>query len=239
MVRSLPGPGTEPLIGLFLSRPGDLIVEMAGLHGFDFVVVDGEHGRFEERDYAPVLASIAGSGMIGMVRVSGHDAEELRRRLRDGADAVVVPHVATEEEARFFAEAVRAGSADPTRRAGFIALLESAAGAENAERILAVEGVDGAFIGPNDLSADLGTPGDYDGDAYRDAVERIERACAATGKLVGTVPLGEHTLARLRDRGHRLLVVGVDAWTVGDAVRELATEARIALGSADPIGSTP
>jgi len=110
-----------------------------------------------------------------------------------------------------------------------VLIIESALGVANVEDILAVEGVDGVFIGPSDLTADLGCAGDFSQPVYAQAVERIERAAAAQGKLLGTAPHPGYPLEALLARGHRLFVIGADMPLFCEAMSAQVAQAKSCL----------
>jgi 2-keto-3-deoxy-L-rhamnonate aldolase RhmA len=156
-----------------------------------------------------------------MVRIRGHDTQALTRYLDMGADAVLVPHVSTHEEAQTFAQAMQ-----HYPRASLVVVLESRRGAENAEAILATERVDAAVIGPVDLSTDLGCKGEFANPLYAEAFARIEDAAVKTGKALGTIPHGSFSLDVLRARGHRLLILGTDRALLREAMAAQTARAR-------------
>src|ERR1700722_14919629 len=158
------------LIGLLQTHPNFALAEMAGMCGYDFLLLDGEHGVFGESDYLPTLRAIATTRALAIVRLGNHDTQALGRYLDMGADAILVPNVSTAEQARNLVRAMAyppagtdlVGRVQTPRGGGggsLMVIIESALGASNAEEILGVEDVDGVIIGPSDLTADLGWPG--------------------------------------------------------------------------------
>jgi len=226
--------------------------EIAGICGYDFILLDGEHGVFSEGDYLHTLQVLASTDALALIRLAKHDLPAVGRYLDMGADGIVVPNVSTAEQARALARAMlypphgtRGLALDRVTRYGLdldaylsaprgnaclIVIIESALGVANAEDILAVDGVDGAIIGPFDLSADLGCAGDFSQPAHIDAVKRIERAASACGKILGTAPHPGNPLEALVARGHRLLLLDGDITLVREAMSTQVTQARAALG---------
>jgi 2-keto-3-deoxy-L-rhamnonate aldolase RhmA len=216
----------EVLAGLLQEWPNPLLVELAGACGYDFLIVDGQHGVFSQREFvAGLKALVASKQVLAMVRLARHDVPTLRQCLELGADAIVVPRVSTPDEARAL---VRAMGAD--RETSLIVILESVPGATNAAEILAVEGVDGAFVGPINLSTDLNCPRNYAHPSYGEALARIERAAAAMGKVLGTVPNGGYPVEVLRPRGHRLFILGSDRGLLCEAMNARTAKIK-AFGS--------
>jgi 2-keto-3-deoxy-L-rhamnonate aldolase RhmA len=241
----------KALIGLIQTRPYPELAELAGLCGYDFLLLDDEHGLFTWRDHAHMLQAVAGLDIAVMARLSSPDDTRAVGCFMDlGVDGVVAPHVSTVQEAEALAKATVyppagtrgfgatahratrygmdiAAHRNATRaNVSLLVMIESALGVANAREILAVEGVDGVIVGPADLSAALGAPGDFARPAYREALELIERAAAASGKLVGTVPHEGYALDTLYARGHRILFVGVDVPLIREAMRAQVEKAK-------------
>jgi 4-hydroxy-2-oxoheptanedioate aldolase len=238
------------LIGVLQTRPSREIADLATQCGYDFVLMDCEHGLFCETDCLEMLPILACRDTLALVRVRDHDPKTVGRLLDIGVDAVVVPQVSTAEEANTLARAVRyppdgtrsfgaslhrstryglAGPmGDPVaeRRPRLLIMIESANGVRNVDEIVAVEGVDGVIIGPWDLTASLGKLGDFSPPAYLEATSRIERAVVARNKLLGTASSPEGPLEALAARGYRLLIVGADISLVRDAMVAQVSQAR-------------
>jgi 4-hydroxy-2-oxoheptanedioate aldolase len=238
------------LIGFLQTHPNPLLAEIAGMCGYDFLLMDGEHGVFSEMDYLHTLQAIAGWDILGMVRLREHDAKAVGRYLDMGVDVIVAPNVTSEEQARAL---VRAMSYPPSGTRGFgaslhratrygvdmachleapreaaalLVIIESALGVANVEDIVAVEGVDGVIVGPFDLTAELGALGEFASPAYTQAIARIERAATTRGKLVGTVPHPGNSLEALLSRGHRVFIVGADMPLVREAMSATLAKAK-------------
>jgi 2-keto-3-deoxy-L-rhamnonate aldolase RhmA len=223
---------------------------MAGMCGYDFVVLDGEHGLFSESDYLQAHQALAGTDAFAMVRVPGHEPQAIGRHLDIGADAIIVPNVTTPEEANSLVRAMqypplgtrgfgaaahrvtRYGSdlaghlKDPRGDACLIVMIESASGVANADEIVAIEGVDGVLIGPSDLTAGLGDLGDFANPEYAAALARIERAASERGKFMGTAPHPGYPIDVLIARGYRLLIAGSDVSLIREAMGEQLARAR-------------
>lgn len=232
----------EALIGLLQSHSNVVLSELAGLCGYDFLFLDCEHGLFSDKELAQTIQVLCSSDIAALVRVDGHDVKAVGRCLDMGADGIIVPDVTSADEAEALVRAMRypplgtrgSGAAshrstrygmdladhikDPRGGALLIVIIESALGVQNAREILSVNGVDGAFVGPADLSASLGSPGDYSTPAYLDSITRIERAAAATGKVLGTGAHPGHPLEALLERGHRLIIAGGDVALIREAM---------------------
>jgi 4-hydroxy-2-oxoheptanedioate aldolase len=241
------------LMGLLQAHPNPVLTEMAGMCGYDFLLLDGEHGVFSERDHLQTLQASASTDLFTLVRLADHHPQSVGRYLDMGADGIVVPNVSTAEQARMMVRATdyppvgTRGIGAPLHRATrygmdlaahlmapregvtLLVIIESALGVNNVEDILAVDGVEGAIIGPSDLSADLDCAGDFSQPRYTQAIERIERAATARGKAFGTVPHPGFPLEALVTRGHRLLLLGADMSLIREAMSAQLAKARACL----------
>jgi 2-keto-3-deoxy-L-rhamnonate aldolase RhmA len=184
------------------------------------------------------------------VRVAANDPVLVKQALELGADGVQIPMVSTAADAE---AAVRAAKYPPAGRRGaglgraagygrdlsaylrdanrstaVLAMIETAAGVENAAEIAAVEGVDGIVVGPLDLSGDLGVLGEMSHPAVEGAFERVIDAAGAAGKKVG-VTTGHEDVARWRARGCGLFLCFVDVIGLGAAARAALEATRAAL----------
>jgi 2-keto-3-deoxy-L-rhamnonate aldolase RhmA len=200
------------MLGIRISRTTD-IVRIAASTGHTAIMVDLEHSAMSV-DAATAMCAAAGDlGLTALVRVPEHEYGMIGRLLDGGADGIVVARVESAEQAQQVSEALRfpprghrsqltmvpqfgmkptaARVLNPAldERAILKILIESPAGVDNADAIAAVPGVDILGIGANDLTAELGIPGQYDSPIFRSAVERVAEAARKHGKplMVGGV----------------------------------------------------
>ena len=167
---------TGPILGAFCGIPSPPLVEILGLGGFDFVIIDTEHGVFDLERIEDCLRSATSVGMFCMVRVPELNPHFIQAALDMGANGVQVPQVETADEARkaveysHFPPLGTRGFSSTTRAAGYgfhpriqfiekarqntviCIQIESRTGVENLGEILKIPGVDIVFIGPSDLS---------------------------------------------------------------------------------------
>jgi 4-hydroxy-2-oxoheptanedioate aldolase len=238
------------LIGLMQTHPNLALTELAGMCGYDFLILDAEHGVLSETDFLHACAIARATNLIPMVRLVGCDSHAVGRYLDMGAEAIIAPNVVDAAQAQrlvramqypplgtrgFGAPAHRGASyginleahlKNPRGGSHLIVMIESRQGVQNVEDILAVDGVDGVFVGPFDLSADLGCAGDFASPLYAEALDRIERAATARGKVLGTGPHPGNLFDALLARGHRLLLIGADMPLIRDAMRAQVSAAR-------------
>ncbi len=200
----------KPLRGLFNGLPSPAIVEMCAYAGFDFIILDNEHGSADFGTTEHMLRAARAAGIVPVVRCFEHD---LPRVLDMGASAVQVPMVESAAQARRLADLIhypplgRRGSAFSTRAAGygafggaghtqrsnegiaFIAMIETPEAIAAAAEIAAVDGVDAVFIGPDDLAHAMGHGSDWNAEPVQRAIEQGLRAIAAAGKCAGIIAL--------------------------------------------------
>jgi 4-hydroxy-2-oxoheptanedioate aldolase len=196
----------KPALGAAVGLGSPLAAEMFSLEGFDFVMVDCQHGLWDETSAAAAFHHICLGPAIPMARVRQNDFAAIGQLLDRGALGIVVPLVNSPKDAQAAAYAMRyppqggrsmgpAGArmhgADYLERANdevFLAVqIESIQAVEHAEEIMAVEGVDGCWIGPADLAASMGVdPTTPEGaKAREEAILRVLEACRKTNKISG------------------------------------------------------
>ena len=197
-------------LGTFSAIGSPLAVESLRYTGLDYVIVDTEHSPVGIESAAAQIAAAQGAGLTALARANEISRTAVLRLLDVGAQGVVVPCVETVEEVR---ELVRYAKFAPLGNRGFCptrdggwgyaahatsipaymetcnreALLlpqcETVGCLEHIDEIVALEGVDGIFVGPFDLSIALGYPGEFDAPAVREAIARVQAACRRHGKL--------------------------------------------------------
>ena len=221
----------EPLYGAWSSLPSPLSVRLLAAAGFDYVVVDLQHGGATEHDLPGLTSAIrlAGATPIGRVR-HAHPAD-IGRALDLGCEGVIVPNVNSAAQAREAAGACRyppvgyrSGGGAMTGGEPFcIIMVESTQALAELEATLAEDGVDGVYVGPRDLSYSLGCELDPDDPVLKPALEQIRSAAAAAGKPVGIHATDGPTGRRYRGEGCSLITVASDALAVSrGAAAELA-----------------
>lgn len=245
----------EAQIGLWLGLADPTSAELCGGAGFDWLLIDGEHGPNDIPLIAAQLRALSGSPSHAVVRPSVGDAALIKQLLDIGAQTILVPMVERAAEARELVRAVRyppdgirGVGAALARASGYgrvtdylttandqICLLlqvESKAGFDNIEEIAGVEGVDGVFIGPADLAADLGYLGNPSHPEVQKiveaAIERVLRVGKAAGILTSARPLA-----------HRYLELGASFVAVGSDVGLLAGATTALMAVFRPGDRTP
>lgn len=174
-LKQLAAAGT-PAINAWLSSDSTYIAEVLGHCGFDAVTVDLQHGQFGMDALPSLLQAISATPAMPWVRSSGNNLAEINKLLDMGAYGIICPMIETAEQAQGLVDATRYaplgrrsfgpargllyGGSDYLNNANdtilVLAMIETPTGLENADKILQVPGLDGIYIGPNDLALSLG-----------------------------------------------------------------------------------
>jgi 2-keto-3-deoxy-L-rhamnonate aldolase RhmA len=237
----------ETTLGTFLNLGSPVAAELCGEAGFDWLILDMEHGALTEAGLLQMLHAVAATPAEAVVRVEEGTRLRIGRALDFGARALMVPRVDTPEQAGQAVRFVRyppsgtRGVALPTRFAGYGRLghadvasaheevtlmiqVESAAAVDAAAEVASIDGVDVLFVGPTDLSHDLGTPGDIASAEYRQAIERVGRAANDHGKAAGVLLWSIDDIAPYDEAGFRVYALGSDGSSVAQAARRQVAE---------------
>jgi len=232
----------ELTVGHFLNLGSPMAAELAGNAGFDWLVLDMEHGMLTEAGMLHMLQAVAATPATAVVRVEEGTRLRIGRALDFGAPALMVPRVDSADHAAEIVRFVRypplgtRGVALPTRGAGYGRLthadvataheqtclmiqVESQAALDAADEVAALDGVDVLFVGPTDFSHALGVPGDIFAAPYVDAVTRVGRAARDNGKAAGILLWTLDDLDRHRDLGYTVFAIGSDGGAVVAAAK--------------------
>ncbi len=242
----------EMQIGTWLNLLSPAAAEMAAAAGFDWCLIDGEHGPYDVSGILSQLRALAAFDTSPVVRVPIGEAWVIKQVLDLGVWNLLVPMVDTPEQAaemvaatRYAPEGVRGMGAAVARASGFgldtdylkeangkICLLvqaETRLALENLDAIATTEGVDGVFIGPADLSADMGYPGNPAAPEVRAAIKDAVGRIRAAGKAAGIIHYDAADFSYYRDIGVNFLGVSSDASLLRAAMQNIVTTARGAL----------
>jgi 2-keto-3-deoxy-L-rhamnonate aldolase RhmA len=236
----------ERLVGTFIKTPTTHAVEIIGGLGFDFVVLDEEHAPFDRVTIDAALLAARAAGTAGIVRVAEPTAAKLLAVLDDGATGVLVPHVASVAKARDMVAACRyrggrRGFSNSPRAGGYgalpmwdhvaaadalvtcIAMIEDPEALEEIDEILAVDGLDGVFIGRGDLTVALGAK-DTDAPEVRSACERILAAAGKAGKPVCVMVGSAKEAAGFEAMGASAFIVASDQAFMRQAAQKVLSD---------------
>ena len=231
-------------LGSWLTIPHQSVVEIMATAGFEWLTLDLEHAAIDISQAMNMIALIQGKGMKALVRVSKNEEVIIKRMLDAGADGVIIPTVKNAEEAR---QAVEFVKYPPIGKRGvglnraqnygvgfeeykewlndecvIIVQIEHIDSVHNLESILNVEGIDGIIVGPYDLSASMGMPGNYEHPDVLEALKKVEEITLRMKK-----PLGFHVIhsdhKKTLDKynvGYKFLAFSIDFFFLGDKARE-------------------
>ncbi|ERJ18551.1 24-dihydroxyhept-2-ene-17-dioic acid aldolase protein [Salinisphaera shabanensis E1L3A] len=231
-------------IGLWVACGDPTVAEICSHTGFDWLVIDGEHGPNGLRDVLAQLRAMGDTRSQPVVRVKDDDRATIKQMLDIGAQTLLVPMIESAEQARAAVASVtyppagkRGIGAALARASGYntytdyldeadaqICLLlqiESQAGLAALDDILAVDGVDGVFIGPADLAADMGHRGNPTHADVRQAVEDAVNRIVAAGKPAGMLSSNHDFSSRCLELGATFVAVGSDVGLLVNSARQL------------------
>ncbi|HET9614833.1 MAG TPA: aldolase/citrate lyase family protein [Candidatus Limnocylindrales bacterium] len=240
----------DRLIGLFLDLGSAASAELCGAVGYDWLLVDLEHGAGSEADLLHQFTAIAAGGTsVPLVRPQSAERIRVGRALDLGARGIMIPRLESADEARTAVSWLRypphgiRGVATRVRGAGLgvvphadvhrlndrvvgIIQIESVGGLRDADEIAAIDGVDVLFVGPADLSHSLGIPGQFGHAQYRAALDRVTAACRAHGKAAGILVYDPAVVPGLFELGFTFVGIGADASFVADGARRTLAAVR-------------
>lgn len=232
----LQGDRDAALLCLIVKMPAASTIELAGHAGFDYVLIDTEHGPSDTIELEHHIRAADSAGVKVLVRVSDGSSPDILRALDAGAEGIVVPHVTCASDVaraaaltryppagrRSLALSTRAGRhgsrpvdehiASASRTTALIVQIEDAKALESMHEILAGEGLSGVFIGPTDLSASLGWPGRIDHPVVSEAIGRVVDAVLAYPDLALCALAADQQEARdWAERGARMVLLNAPA----------------------------
>ncbi|UZH03776.1 2-dehydro-3-deoxyglucarate aldolase [Pantoea anthophila] len=233
----------ETLIGSWCALASPISTEILGLAGFDWLVLDGEHAPNDITTFVPQLMALKGSHSAPVVRPPCNEPVIIKRLLDIGFNNFLVPFVETEEEAR---RAVASTRYPPTGIRGVsvshrsnmygtlpdynqsindnitvLVQIETRQAVDHIDAIAAVDGVDGIFVGPGDLSAALGYLGQPAHPEVLDVIKHIFDRARAAGKPAGILAPVEADARRYLEWGATFVAVGSDLGVFRSATQAL------------------
>jgi 4-hydroxy-2-oxoheptanedioate aldolase len=239
--------GSGPVLGAWMFLREPMTAEAAARAGYDYVVVDMQHGIASESEMLAMIQATEAAGAIPVVRVAHNDPTSIGRALDAGALAVIVPMVNDPESAAAAVAACRyapegSRSYGPVaaisrysddyarvanRTVACIIMIETKEAVERIDSILAVPGIDGVYVGPVDLSLTLGLPPgtDHEHEGFASAIRSIVEACERHGIVPG-IHAEAALAAKWRAAGFRLITVGYDQFAVLAGLRSDLAQAQ-------------
>ena len=231
----------QATLGPFVGFPSPSIVETMGWMGFDFIIIDCEHGPIDYETAENMIRAAELSGTTAIVRIGLNEQQNIQRYMDAGAHGVLIPLVNNRADAEKVVNSVKyppigkrgafSGRGaqfgvgigpeyfEEANKETFIAIqIETPEAIENADEIVSTPHVDAVFLGPGDLSLNFGIPGQMEHEQVVEAIESLVKKIQAAGKHAGT--LGNHPAhAKFwRDRGVN--------WLVSSATRHMIAGAN-------------
>jgi 2-dehydro-3-deoxyglucarate aldolase/4-hydroxy-2-oxoheptanedioate aldolase len=238
----------ETVYGTFLGLGCALAAEACALAGFDWLLADLEHGGGGESTLLAQQLAADAHGVPMLVRVESGHRIRAGRVLDLGAAGVMFPRLESAAQAALALSHLRypplgdRGVATYNRACGFglrpdalatandriacIIQIENRRAVEQIDEIAAVPGIDVLFVGPRDLSHDLGVPGDFGAPSFRDALDRIRTAADKAGIACGILASDAAAARRYADEGFRFVGVGSDATLLSQAGKSVVDALR-------------
>jgi len=240
----------ERCFGCWLHLCSPIAAEVLALAGYDAMIIDHEHGAGDLVDAIRIMQAMSATPSAPILRLPWNDPVEIKRALDTGPEAVMIPSVNSAEQARAAVAAcryppdgirsaayglVRASDYGMAARDYFetlqerllvICQVETARAVDAIPAIAAIDGVDMLFIGPFDLSGDLGKLGRFDDEEVIALRERAEDAIKAAGKLLGGLAVPNLSIADMAARGYDFVTAASDVTLMRDAALAQLREMR-------------
>lgn len=231
--------------GTFLNLGSSFTAEIAGKAGFDWILIDIEHGMGDRQEALYQLQALEGTPPAPVVRIAWNDPVRFKRVLDLGPSGVMIPYISSVEEAHRAVSGMRyppagiRGVASMTRASNFgtgfheyfatanaelltVVQIETKEAVEHADEIAAVDGADVLFVGPTDLSVSLGVVRQFNHPLVQTAFVRVVDACRRSRKAAGILVSNEEELAQVRALGFTFVAIGSDGAVVVRGMKELA-----------------
>jgi len=226
---------------------GSAVPLIAKAAGFDWLFIDSEHGTITPSEITQICLAALPAGVAPIVRICAGALDEGTRALDNGALGIVVPHVDTVDQARALVDAFRfspmghRSSGGPPAQFGYrppaaletqkmlnaellvIPMIETPLAVANADQIAAIDGIDGLLIGTNDLSLEMGIPGQIGHERVQAAYRKVADACRGHNKVLGMGGVYDQEIAsRYIGMGARMILGASDHGLIMDAATRRA-----------------
>ena len=234
------------VIGAWAQAASNITAEIVAEAGYDIIMVDHEHGPGSILTLISQIQAMKGYDAVPFVRAPWNDFVQIKRILDAGVYGLLVPYVNSREEAeaavkavRYPVEGIRGVSGSPRgqhygnnsmeyiRVANYeiflMTAVETGAAVDRIDEIVSVEGLDGIFIGPMDLASSYGYLGDSAQPEVQAAIEKVEKAVFASGKVLATVAGSREDAKKKYDKGYKILMQFSDTVSLGKAAAAKVT----------------
>ena len=236
----------EILIGTLVSLPSSEICELLASIGYDWLFIDAEHGAFNPQQAQAMLQAAAPTPCL--IRVPSDETIWLKKALDIGAAGVIVPQVHTADQAR---EIISHCKYTPDGKRGIgigrahkygidfdryikyanqetavVLQAESSEAVDNINDIVKLKGIDAILIGPYDLSASLGKPGEIDHPVVQAAINKIIKTCQNAKLAMGFFGVTPESVLPYKQKGCTLLTIGMDTAFLINAAQEMLSKMK-------------
>ena len=231
----------QPVLGLWVTLEAPSITEMAVALGYDWVVIDAEHGHLDWKEISEHLRATVRSETVALVRIAELNGGLIKRALDIGADGIVVPWIETAEQLR---QAVEFARYPPEGRRGIggeratcwgqclpehtaeaneyvlvVPIVETVKAARNIGQLTQVEGVELFYFGPADFSSTAGYRGQWEGPGIAEQILACKDAIRTAGKHCGLIATSHENLVDRKAQGFRMLGVGLDVGLLAKSLK--------------------
>lgn len=243
----------ETVYGTFLWSASETITECMGSGGLDFVIIDAEHSPVDSEGAVGMLRAAKLGGVSPFVRAKDPSRSSILKMLDAGAEGIIVPFLKTAEEVK---QIISYAKYHPTGERGFafgrnprygyapyaaeieeyfsisnretllLPMCETAGFLADLEEITAMEGVDGIFVGPYDLSAALGKPGVFNTAEFQNALKRIVETCRKHGKYTFIFSNSPAAAKEHIALGYQGITLGIDVQMLIQSYRDAVGEVK-------------
>ncbi|WP_281709504.1 4-hydroxy-2-oxoheptanedioate aldolase [Anaerobiospirillum succiniciproducens] len=234
-------------LGMWLGLANSYTAELLACTGYDFLLIDGEHAPNDVRSVLPQLQAIAPYSSAPVVRPNYNDPVLLKMYLDIGAQSFLIPMIQNKEQAiaavratRYPPEGIRGVGSALARASRWnnvegylhkaneeicvLVQVETKEAVDNLDKILSVEGVDGVFIGPADLSADMGYMGNPNHEQVVKTIEECVKKIKTAGKAPGILMANEQMAKHYIELGALFVAIGVDTTLLSTAAKSLLSK---------------
>lgn len=244
----------QVLIGKFMAGAwcnlgSSITVEMASTMGYDWVLLDQEHGVGDNMNLLNQMQAISVGGAASLVRIAWNEMPRFKRALDVGAAGIMIPYVQNREEAELAAASMRyspkglRGVASSPRATGYgasfddyyarandelltVVQIETGEAIENLQEIAAVEGVDVLFVGPLDLSISLNLPGRFNDPEFLAILKKVGETAKSAGKAAGILLPDPSLIELVYGLGFTFIAAGADGGMVMTGLTNSLSEMR-------------
>ncbi len=225
------------MAGAWCNLASGITTEMAAIAGFDWILIDQEHGPGDSMTLLQQIQAIGARPSAPITRIAWNEMPRFKQALDLGSAGIMVPYIETADDAAravsymHYPPAGLRGVASSPRATGFatnfdayfaaanqdlltVTQIETARAVKNAAAIAAIEGVDVLFVGPMDLSISVGMPGRFEDKEYRALLRKVAKAAMECGKAAGILLPSTQLLEMVYDMGYRFVAAGSDGGLV-------------------------